>query len=202
MNFILASSNPHKSEEFKVLFDKEIISINPAAQSIEVDETGNTFIDNSFLKAKAYFDKFKIPVMADDSGLVVTSLPEDLGVKTARFGGPGLSAKERSELLLKTLQGKTDLDREAYFICCLCFYLSATEIFFFEGRVYGSIGHEYKGDHGFGYDPVFVPKELKTGQTLAEVPEWKDQNSHRALACQYAQKFFKERVCQKGPNPL
>lgn len=197
MNFILASSNPHKAEEFKVLFDKEIILIEASKENIEVEETGNTFVDNSLLKAKTYYDKFKKPVMADDSGLVVESLPEDLGVKTARFGGPGLSARERCELLLKKLQEKSGFDREAYFICCLCFYLSPTEIFFFEGRIYGSIGFEYKGEHGFGYDPIFVPKELKTGETLAEVPAWKDQNSHRALACQYAQKFFKERVCQK-----
>lgn len=196
MNLILASTNLHKAQEFKILFDKNIIQISPAAEGMEVDETGNTFIDNSFLKAKAYFEKFKMPVLSDDSGLIVTSLPDELGVKTARFGGPGLNAKERAELLLKKMQGKMGSDREAYFVCCLCCYISPQEIFFFEGRVNGSIGFEYKGEHGFGYDPVFIPKELKTGQTLAEVPEWKDQNSHRALACQYAQKFFKERVCQ------
>lgn len=202
MKLILATSNQHKAEEFKVLFDKEVIEILAAKESIDVEETGNNFIDNSFIKAKAYYDQYKTPVMADDSGLIVQGLPEDLGVKTARFGGPDLSAKERCELLLKKLNGRSELDREAYFICCLCFYLSPSEIFFFEGRVYGLIGEEYRGEHGFGYDPVFLPKELKTGQTLAEVPEWKDQNSHRALACQYAQKFFKERVCQKGQNPL
>lgn len=202
MKFILATSNQHKAEEFKILFDKNVIEITAAAESIEVEETGNTFIDNSFLKAKTYYDKFKTPVLADDSGLVLDSMPDELGIQTARFGGPGLSAKERCELLLTKLSGKTGYDREAYFICCLCFYLSPTEIFFFEGRVTGSIGLEYQGEYGFGYDPVFLPKELKTGQTLAEAPEWKDQNSHRALACQYAQKFFKERVCQKVENPL
>ena len=158
MNLILASSNPHKAEEFKVLFDKEILLIETAKENIEVEETGNTFTENSFLKSKTYYDKLKKPVMADDSGLVVEGLPDDLGVKTARFGGPGLSARDRCELLLKKLSGKCGIDREAYFICCLCFYLSPTEIFFFEGRVYGSIGFEYKGEHGFGYDPIFVPK--------------------------------------------
>lgn len=190
-NFVLASSNQHKAEEFKILFDPSILNVESASQSIEVEETGETFLENALLKAKTYYDEFKKPVMADDSGLVVQALPNDLGVKTARFGGDGLSAKQRCDLLLDKMKNIKDEDRSAYFVCYLCFYLNPKEVFFFEGRVKGKIAYQYRGEHGFGYDPVFIPTDLKEDKTLAEVPLWKDQNSHRAIACKEALKFFK-----------
>jgi XTP/dITP diphosphohydrolase len=199
IQFYLASSNSHKAQEFNILFKPYLIKVLPAPSSMEVDESGTTFMQNSFLKAKAYFDKFKSPVLADDSGLCVDALPDELGVKTARYGGENLTAKERYELLLKSMQGVPLEKRGAYFVCYLCFYLKPEEVYFFEGRVHGSIGFEAHGEHGFGYDPIFVPRDYKpAGKTLAEIPEWKDVHSHRAIACQLAQKFFQERVGQKA----
>jgi XTP/dITP diphosphohydrolase len=199
MQFFLASSNPHKAEEFNILFKPEVIKIVPAPSALDVEENGTTFMQNSFLKAQAYFQKYKQPVLADDSGLCVEALPNDLGVKTARYGGDNLTAKERYELLLKNLQGVPEEKRDAYFVCYLCFYVKPEEVYFFEGRVQGRIAFEAKGDHGFGYDPVFVPRDYKPGgKTLAEIPQWKDLHSHRAIACQLAQKFFQERVGQKA----
>jgi XTP/dITP diphosphohydrolase len=88
---------------------------------------------------------------------------------------------------------KTLKTRAAYFACTLCFYISPDEVYFFEGRVHGTIGHELKGGHGFGYDPIFVPERKENdGLTLAELPEWKNENSHRARAVQSALSFFKE----------
>ncbi|MFZ4712701.1 MAG: non-canonical purine NTP pyrophosphatase [Bacteriovoracaceae bacterium] len=199
MNFFLASTNPHKAEEFNILFRPEILKVLPAPKALEVEENGTTFMQNSFLKAEAYFKAFKSPVVADDSGLCVEALPEDLGVQTARYGGPNLTAKERYELLLRNMLNVPDEKRGAYFVCYLCFYLSSSEVFFFEGRVHGSIAHKAEGSSGFGYDPIFVPRDFKPGgKTLAEIPEWKDVHSHRAVACSLAQKFFQERVGQKG----
>jgi len=191
-NFILASSNAHKAEEFKVLF-KGVLSVEPAPHSLEVDESGSTFTENAYLKAKAYFDKFAVPALADDSGLVVEALPELLGVQSARFAPELSSYVDKCQKLIELLKSKEN--RSAYFVCVLCFYLSPEEVYFFEGRVQGKIGNELKGDHGFGYDPIFIPdRKEQDGKSLAELPDWKNEFSHRARASQSALHFFKDSV--------
>ena len=196
MKLILASGNAHKASEFSELFDKSVLDVSAAPKKLEVVEDGVTYNENALLKAKAYYEEFKCPVLADDSGLNVASLPNDLGIHSARFGGEGLSDKERAMLLLEKMDGQTE--RSAYVTCVLCFYLNPQEIFFFEGRLPGLIGEKYLGEHGFGYDPVFHGLGPNQDKTVAQVPEWKNENSHRAKACESAQKFFKERNCQIG----
>ena len=191
MEFTLASGNAHKAQEFSELFDSAVIKVSAAPAKLEVDETGTSYFENAFIKAKAYYDQFKKPVLADDSGLTVLALPEELGIYSARFGGAGLTDKERVELLLKKLEGERN--REAFFTCVLCFYLSHKEIFYFEGRLAGSIGYSYRGEMGFGYDPVFIPAGAEGEQTVAELGYWKNKNSHRAIAVSLAQKFFASR---------
>jgi len=188
MELILASGNKHKAQEFQDLFAQAPFKIAATATTLNVVENGSTFYENAFLKAQAYYQKFKAPVLADDSGLNVAALPQELGLKTARFGGDGLSAQERCELLLKKLIDVTS--RDAYFICVLCFFLNPDEVFFFEGRLSGSIGHALDGEDGFGYDPVFLPEGL-AGKTLAAEAVWKSKHSHRALAVSRALEFFK-----------
>ena len=193
IELILASSNAHKALEFSELFDPNIISVRPAIAKIDVVEDGETYFENALLKARAYYDKFKLPVIADDSGLNVTALPNELGLHSARFGGDGLSDKDRAELLLVKLDGV--VNREAYFSCVLCVYFSSSEIFYFEGRMGGVIGYTYRGSTGFGYDPVFIPTEkIEEGLTVAELNDWKQKNSHRAVAVALAQKFLGQRI--------
>ena len=193
IELILASSNAHKAEEFSELFDSKLITVKAAPSKIEVVEDGETYFENALLKAKAYYDKFKVPVIADDSGLNVAALPEELGLHSARFGGDGLSDRDRAELLLKKLEGVAE--REAYFSCVLCVYFSPSEVFYFEGRMNGIVGHTYRGSTGFGYDPVFIPAEkMEEGLTVAELHEWKQKNSHRAVAVGFAQKFLGQRI--------
>ncbi|GAB4415917.1 MAG: RdgB/HAM1 family non-canonical purine NTP pyrophosphatase [Bacteriovoracaceae bacterium] len=201
IDFILASSNSHKAEEFNVLFQSSPIKVSAAETKIEVDETGESFRENALLKAEAYYKKFKKPTLADDSGLTVLALPDELGIYSARFGGAGLTDRQRAVLLLEKMQDISEGSREAFFTCVLCFYLSPKEIFFFEGRLRGAIGHEYIGEHGFGYDPVFIP-EKGNGKTLAELPELKDQISHRATAVKEAVTFFERGYCQKAEHSL
>jgi XTP/dITP diphosphohydrolase len=196
MKFILATGNEHKASEFAELFDKEVLEISAAPKKLEVVEDGLTYNENAFLKAKAYYDEYKCPVLSDDSGLNVAALPNELGIKSARFGGEGLTDKDRALLLLEKMEGVEN--RDAHFSCVLCFYLSPQEIFFFEGRLAGTIGNTYKGEHGFGYDPVFHGLGENSDKTVAEVPEWKYENSHRAKACESAQKFFKERIAKSS----
>ena len=192
IDFILASGNAHKALEFSELFDPKIIAIKPASKKIEVVEDGTSYFENALLKAKAYFLEFNVPVLADDSGLTVDALSEELGIHSARFGGDGLTDKDRAHLLLKKMDGITS--REAYFTCVLCIYLNEKEIFYFEGRMSGKIAYSYRGEGGFGYDPVFIPLEGGGELTVSELLEWKNKNSHRAIATSLAQKFFSQRT--------
>ena len=197
--FLLASSNPHKAQEFAALFDPSVVVIKTAPKSVEIHEGFDSFTENALLKAKAYFDLFKRPVMSDDSGLTVEALPGELGVNSARFGGQNLSAMERCHLLLSRLENVPVSKRKAFFTCVLCFYCNPNEIYFFEGLVHGKIGLEPRGEKGFGYDPLFIPDEHQSN-TLAMLPEWKMIHSHRACACKAAEKFFRGRLCQKPRN--
>jgi XTP/dITP diphosphohydrolase len=190
-SFLLASGNAHKAEEFKELLGG-VLSISPAPKTLEVDETGKTFFENALIKAKAYFDTYKLPALADDSGLVLEGFPELLGVQSARFAPELNDYQGKCHKLLQILNESVQKNRKAYFVCVLCFYLSSEEYYFFEGRVHGVIGHEIKGQHGFGYDPIFIPdRKEEDGQSLAELPDWKNQFSHRAKAVQAALEFFK-----------
>lgn len=189
LKFILASGNPKKAAEFSELFSPEIIEISPAASKLDVIENGTSYWENALLKAKAYFDHFGVPSLSDDSGLNVALLPGELGIHSARFGGEGLDDAGRSRLLLDKLDGISN--RDAYFSCVLCFYLGPDNVYFFEGRLNGSISDKMSGTAGFGYDPVFIP-EKNPGKSLSEDPEWKKLNSHRAQACKFGEDFFKD----------
>lgn len=192
IELILASGNVHKAEEFNDLFDPKLISVKAAPEKIDVVEDGTSYFENALLKARAYYEKFKVPVIADDSGLNVAALPEELGIHSARFGGDGLKDRDRAELLLKKMDGVST--REAFFSCVLCVYFNEKEIFYFEGRMAGMIAYSYRGSTGFGYDPVFIPTEKsEEGLTVAELHEWKQKNSHRAIAVGFAQKFLGQR---------
>ena len=202
MDFLLASSNAHKLEELKNYFASlDSFNLELTPEKIEVEETGNTYYENAHLKAEKYYQKFKKPTLADDSGLNVVALPDELGIHSSRFGGGNLTDLEKNELLLEKLEE----ERDASFTCVLCFYLNPQEIFFFEGNLKGSIAPIIKGEKGFGYDPVFVPEGMgelnaemqKKGYeeliTLGMIPDWKATNSHRAKACAQAVQFFRER---------
>lgn len=188
--FLLASGNSHKAEEFGKLFDSSLIQVKSSPEKIEVVEDGESFQENAFKKAEAYFKKYNTPIISDDSGLVVESLPEELGIHSARFGGDGLNDRQRVELLLEKLNGVEN--RKAYFVCVLCFYLAPGEVYFFEGRSHGNISLGIQGENGFGYDPVFIPENHDGKTSFAEDLEWKMANSHRSKACQMAGSFFKE----------
>lgn len=190
MEFILASSNPHKAQEFDELLGQGIINIKAASEKIQVIEDGQSYYANAYLKAKAYYDKYKLPVMADDSGLNVVALPEKLGVQSARYGGEGLNDKDRAMLLLKEMESIDESQRQASFTCVLCFMIDPQQVFYFEGQMDGHIAKSYEGLHGFGYDPVFIPHKLGKEESVALHPEWKKEHCHRALACLHAVKFF------------
>lgn len=189
MDFILASTNAHKVTELNELFKDSKLKILSPPEKMEVIEDGKTFQENALIKAKAYFDKFQRPSLADDSGLVIPARTDILGIYSARYAPEAFDQAEKNKLLLQDIKDLAGEDRAAYFVCYFCFYISESEVYFFEGRVHGSIGHEIQGSEGFGYDPVFLP-EGQNGASMAQVMDWKMQNSHRAKACQSALDFF------------
>jgi len=193
MKFILGSSNSKKVKELNGLISG--VEVVPPIQKLDIEETGPTFSENSYLKAKGYADYFNAPACADDSGLVIEKCPEILGVKSARFA-PEHDDNGKCVEVLKYLADKGIEKAEAYFICVLCFYISEEEIYFFEGRCDGYIHTELLAkDQGFGYDPIFIPKHLGEVKSFSQVPEWKMSNSHRAKACFQAKRFF-DQYCQ------
>jgi XTP/dITP diphosphohydrolase len=189
MEYILASTNKHKVQELNDLLEDSPIIVVSSDDKMEVVEDGDSFRANALLKAKAYYDKYERPTLSDDSGLVVNAIPDQLGIYSARFAPDFPEYSDKCQKLIEILNPYDD--KSAYFVCYLCFYKSPEEIYFFEGRVHGTIAETLSGDGGFGYDPVFLP-EGRSGRSLAEESEWKMTNSHRAKACSQAVKFFRD----------
>jgi XTP/dITP diphosphohydrolase len=183
---VVATQNKHKVEEFQRLLEPAGFYVKGADIELDVPEDGLTFRDNALIKAKAFYQQLKKPVLADDSGLVLNAYPEILGVQSARYAPELDDYKDKCEKLLKLYEEQ--VDRKAYFVCYLCFYLSDSQVFYFEGRCYGEISTTYNGSGGFGYDPIFIPQ----GQSLsfAQDTEYKDAHSHRAKACEHAVQFL------------
>lgn len=181
MKIIAATKNKNKLREFgEILKGFEIISQAEAGIDIEVEETGDTFEENSMLKAKAIFEMTGIPAIADDSGLCVDSLNGAPGVYSARYGGEGYDDEGRVQLLLKNMKDIPDDKRTARFVCAITL-VSKEGIITARGECEGKIAYEPKGENGFGYDPVFYVEQF--GKTTAEIsPEEKNSISHRGKA--------------------
>lgn len=178
MRILLATNNLNKLNEFKKKlkgFPIELISLNDLNDNTEVDEIENTFHGNAYLKARYFYDKYNMPVLSDDSGLICkfNNLP---GVKSKRFASENSNDYQNNIKLLNILDGVTN--RDAYFITVLCFIYNG-ETFYFEGTLNGTIAHDLVGNNGFGYDPLFVIGDTR----LAELSiEEKNNISHRANA--------------------
>ena len=191
MKIIAATKNKNKLREFgEILKGFEIISQEDAGVNIDVEETGATFEENSYLKAKAIYDITGITTIADDSGLCVDALDGEPGVYSARYGGEGYDDKGRVELLLKNMKDVPDEKRTARFVCVITL-VGNDGVTTARGECEGKIGYEPKGENGFGYDPVFFVEQY--GKTMAEVsPEEKNAISHRGKALKiFAEKFNK-----------
>ncbi len=188
LEIILASQNQGKVDELMSYVNDAKISLVLAPESLNVPEIGETFQQNAIIKASAYYEKFKRPILSDDSGLCLEAFPEIMGVDTANYRSDLKSSKEKCKALLDFFEQKNEKNRKASFICHLCLFISPKEIFFFEGVMQGSISFEILGDTGFGYDPIFIP-EGKT-ETLAQLPEWKKEHSHRAKSAKALRDFL------------
>lgn len=185
MKVILASKNQHKLTELSAILSQlgfEIALESEYGLDIDVEETGTTFEENSFLKADAVMKASGLPVLADDSGLMVDALDGAPGVYSARYGHKA-SDKERTAYLLENMKDVPEERRGAKFVCVItCLFPDGRKIVA-RGECPGVIARAPHGENGFGYDPVFYLPEL--GMTCAELPsEQKNAISHRARALQ------------------
>jgi XTP/dITP diphosphohydrolase len=195
MKLLIATYNPGKVKEYEELLAGLPLELTYPAQEgldIEVAETGESFAENARLKAIAYARASGLLTLADDSGLEVDALGGEPGIRSARYAGKGASDEERYQLLLEKLQGVPREERTARFRCIIAVATPEGQIHTAEGTCEGIIAFEPKGEHGFGYDPVFyLPKY---GKTMAELPPaTKNQISHRAGAAQRAREILKVR---------
>lgn len=179
---ILASNNKGKIKELSDILAPigyEVISQREAGIDIEVEETGSSFSENAGLKAKAVYERCKAPVIADDSGLEVDFLNGAPGVYSHRYAGENASDIDRCAKLLNELEGISEKDRGAQFVCVICYIDESGAEHYIRGECRGKIGYIPLGENGFGYDPVFIYGDKSFAQISADE---KNKISHRAKA--------------------
>ena len=182
--YLIATNNPGKVKEFARILSPlgiEAVTAKEAGVSLDdVEETGETFAENAYIKARAAFERTGLPSIADDSGLSVDALNGEPGVYSARYAGQGADDAKRIEKLLHNLEGVEKDKRTAHFTCSICCVVDNDTVITAEGKCYGVIADKPMGDGGFGYDPVFLTEDGRTfGQLSAEE---KDKVSHRGKA--------------------
>ena len=184
-SFVLATANPHKAAEIAAVLEEAgaPVTLVPRDASVgEVEETGSTLEENARIKAVAVSDATGRPAIADDTGLEVDALDGAPGVYSARFAGDDATYADNCSLLLTRLEGVADERRTARFATvAIARWPDGREVAAL-GTVEGTITTAARGDHGFGYDPVFAPSE-GDGRTFAEMtPPEKHAVSHRGRA--------------------
>ncbi len=185
MRVVVASNNAHKIQELQAILTTlgmEAVPQKALNINVEPEETGTTFEENSYIKAKAVLDVCGLPTIADDTGLMVDALGGAPGVYSARYGGEAcVTDRDRLNHLLDELGDLPEEKRSAKFVCVITLLTPDGKKIVARGECPGRILTAPRGENGFGYDPVFyVPEE---GCTFAELSaEGKNRISHRARA--------------------
>lgn len=191
IEIVLATKNKHKLEEIQqICSDLPLVwlDLEQIGFTDEFIENGSTFEENALIKAKSVQRFCGLPVVADDSGLVVDALGGAPGIYSSRFSGPDATTEKNNALLLEKLKNVPWNQRTARFVCVAAFVDERIQETF-EGVVTGKILDEYRGSGGFGYDPLFQPDGYT--KTFAELgDEIKNKISHRARAFQKLKQFL------------
>ena len=181
---VLATRNDHKVEEVMRILQAEGVDIEliPLPDDApDVAETESTFAGNALLKARSAAQATGLPAIADDSGLCVDALHGMPGVLSARWSGRHGDDAANLALVLAQLSEVPDARRGAQFVCAAAWVVPSSHEHVVEGVLEGTLAHEPRGSHGFGYDPVFMPQGYAL--TTAELrPHEKDAISHRGQA--------------------
>lgn len=198
---IFATGNEGKMREIRAILgdmELEIHSMKEAGLALEIEENGATFEENARIKARAVADALaaqerRCVVMADDSGLEIDYLNGEPGVYSARYLGEETPFSEKSGDLLRRLKGVSEAERSARFVCAIAAVFPDGGEVITRGVIEGRIGHELRGDNGFGYDPIFYLPEY--GRTAAELTdEEKNRISHRSRALEQMKEELKKRM--------
>lgn len=184
---LIATHNAHKKEEIQQILGEDFTVTSLTDYNIhdEIVEDGTTFHANALIKAQYCFDTTGKPSLGDDSGLVVEGLDGRPGIYSARYAGDHDFSKNMAKVLQEL---ECEENRKAYFVTVMCLvYETGTN--YFEGRVYGNLTKEVRGEKGFGYDPIFIPENYEI--TFAEMKaEDKNKISHRKKAIEQFLEFM------------
>ena len=182
MRLVVATRNRHKLQELaESLPGLELIPLPPEVEL--PPEDGDTFAANALIKARAAWQATGEAALADDSGICARALGGRPGVRSARFAGERASDEENLALLLSKVSGRED--RSVAYVCALAHVAADGTQTVVEGRCEGELSERPRGSGGFGYDPVFVPRDTGAAddRTMAELsPEEKNAISHRGRA--------------------
>ncbi len=185
---LIATHNRGKLREYGELLGQlpfDLVTLDDVGIREEVEESGETLEANARLKAETYARASGLVTLADDSGLFVDALGGEPGVHSKRYAGEGKTDAERNQFLLAKLQKVPRGQRSARFRCVIAIAEPQGPTRLSEGECEGEIGFEPRGEHGFGYDPLFVLNDL--GKRMAELStEEKNRISHRARAAEGA----------------
>lgn len=195
MKLILSSSNPDKIKEIQTILGDEyevVLKTDIGLVDFDVEETGETLRENSYLKAKSLYDIKPGNIIADDTGLFVEALDFRPGVYTARYAGENATYDDNNAKMLEELKEVNNLnDRRAYFMTTVCLITESGDVHYAEGKLEGFIAPERKGDNGFGYNPIFLVKNKN--KTLAEMDDLeRTAINHRRRAFENLKKILEE----------
>jgi len=195
LEIVIASKNKGKIEEIKTYRDSacgiEWLTFKDFNDFPDIEETGDSFLDNAIIKAKALAEHTGKAALADDSGLIVDALDGMPGVRSSRYAGPDATDKENRDKLLKALKDIRDASkRTARFICSMILWNPGDGLVFkTDGICEGRIGFKEKGTGGFGYDRIFIPSGHD--RTMAQLGRSeKNRISHRGIALAYFYDFI------------
>tara|TARA_B100001250_G_scaffold101620_1_gene85501 strand:- start:1003 stop:1605 length:603 start_codon:yes stop_codon:yes gene_type:complete len=192
---VLATHNLDKQAEMNNVLSElglDLLTLNQFPEIGEIQETGTTLLENSFIKARTVFKMTGLPSLADDTGLEVDALNGAPGVFSSRYAGENVSYEENVNKILDDLKDVPPEKRGARFKTVISFVTSSTELST-DGHLRGVITTEQKGLNGFGYDPVFLVNDI--GRTLAEIsPSIKNEISHRAIALKKMKEIIKQNI--------
>ncbi len=192
---VFATGNKDKMREIREIMadvDVEVISMKEAGITVDVVEDGETFEENSLIKAKAIAEHTDAIVLADDSGLEIDYLDKAPGVYSARFMGEDTSYEIKNQALIDKLDGVPKEQRTARFVCAIGAVLPDKETLVISETMEGYIGYQAEGENGFGYDPIFYLDEYGCS-SAALSREQKNEISHRGKALRAMKDILLER---------
>ncbi len=196
MKIVFATQNKGKIKELKEMFHElniDVLSMGEIGLDLDIEETGETFLENAKIKAEALFgaicENHEYIVMSDDSGIEIEALGNRPGVYSARYNGEDTPWVTKNQMMVKEMEEHTN--RLARFVSCIYTIMPDGTAFHSFGTIEGDITHELMGDKGFGYDMIFKPKGYDISFAQMDI-EMKNSISHRSIAIKKAKDDIKK----------